>query len=157
MNVVVGPPPQVRPGATLNPPIIVRLARTDVEDEAVRDTSRLFAFVSVTSEDGSTSLAPPRSDLVSGNLSDSVHALENDSGESDDEEVGYLSFPDIRIQNPGNYRLRVSLMKIDAGGSSESTGAMNLQSTLSRVIRVDNEAEDTPPGICYVPHGSYTN
>ena len=147
MNVIVEPPPQVRPGATLNPPIIVRLARTDVEDEAVGDTSQLFAFVSVTSEDGSTSLAPPSSDLVSGNLSDSVHTLESDS-EFDDEEAGFLSFPDIQIQNPGNYRLRVSLMKLDAGGGSGSRGAINLQSTLSRVIRVDYEADASTPGMC---------
>ena len=153
MDVIVEPPPQVRPGTTLTPPIIIRLAKTDVEDEVERDTSRLFAFVSVTSEDGSTSLAPPSSDLVSGNLSDSVHTLESDS-ESDDEEVGFLSFPDIKIQNPGNYRLRVSLMRIDAGGSSEPRGAMSLQSTLSRVIRVDNEAEESPPGMCCFLQGS---
>ena len=140
MNVIVQPPPQVRPGTTLSPPIIVRLEKTGVEDK--RDTSQLFAFVSVISEDGSTSLAPPRNDLIAGGISDSVHTLESDTESSDDEEVGFLSFPDLTIEEPGDYRLKVSLMKVIVSG-----GAMNLQSTLSRVIHVDNDAEDSHLGM----------
>ncbi|KAI4155922.1 MAG: hypothetical protein LQ340_000648 [Diploschistes diacapsis] len=145
MHVIIEPPQQVRPGRILNPPIVVRLDKTEAEDESVTDPSLLFAFISITSEDGSTSLAPPRDDLIAGNLSDSVHTLDSDS-ESDEEEVGFLSFPNLRIQDPGNYRLRVSLMKMEVTDSSASTGAMNLQSTLSRVIHVNSEAEDLSPG-----------
>lgn len=147
MHVIIEPPQQVRPGRILNPPIVVRLDKTEAEDESVTDPSLLFAFISITSEDGSTSLAPPRDDLIAGNLSDSVHTLDSDS-ESDEEEVGFLSFPNLRIQDPGNYRLRVSLMKMEVTDSSASTGAMNLQSTLSRVIHVNSEAEDLSPGKC---------
>ena len=144
MNVIVEPPPQVRPGQVLSPPVVIRLERAETEENDI-NPSLLFAFVSITSEDGSTSLAPPRNDLIAGNLSDSVHTLDSDT-ESDDEEVGFLSFPDLRIQDPGSYRLRVSLMRMDVTSTEGPRGAMNLQSTLSRVIHVDDEAEESSPG-----------
>ena len=144
MIVVVGPPQQVRPGAILNPPLVIRLDRGDTSDGNRVDTSRLFGLVSVTSADGSTSLAPPRNDLVAGRLTNSIRTL-NDSEDSGQEDFGYLTYSDIRIQDPGRYRLRVSLMRFDGGDAPGTGGAMNIQSTLSDVIRVDNSAQDPVP------------
>ena len=142
MRFVVDPPTTIRPGALLNPPVVVNLEKIPDNGRTSEDTSRLWAFVSVTDEAGNVSLAPPRNDLVAGTLSDSVHTLESDS--DSEVEEGFVSFPDLAINQPGRYRLRISLMKLDAGAGAH--GARNLQTIQSQVIQVDAAAGDTAPG-----------
>lgn len=143
MNVLVQPPPQIRPGEVLNPPVVVRLekiAGCNYSEFAAYDPAVLWAFVSVTTEDGQTSLAPPRDDLLSGTPTDSVHTLDYAEGH----EAGFMSFTDIAIRDSGRYRLRISLVKVNAPGNNSSN--VNLQSTLSRVIHVDVRAGTPSPG-----------
>lgn len=140
MRFLVEPPTTIRPGALLNPPVVVRLDKTPANGMAIGDPSRLWAFISITDEAGAVSLAPPNTDLVAGNLSDSVHTLETGPGPEAEEDVGFVSFPDLAINYPGRYRLRVSLMKLDAGAGAH--GAQNLQTIESQVIRVETTATD---------------
>ena len=142
------PPAQARPGSILDPPMIIRLRKmpTQAGQESAEDPSLLFAFMSLTAEDGSTSLAPPRNDLLTGTLSDSIHSLQQDLY-PDDTELGFASFPEVVINDPGSYRLKISIMKMDTSAGSRFQGAVNLQTSLSRVIRVDHEAQGRALGM----------
>jgi hypothetical protein len=137
MNFMLDPPTRVRPGAIFNPPVVIRIDRPTCNKTAL-DPSLLWAFVSITDEAGKISLAPPRNDLIIGNLSDSVHVLDSDAESEDEDEFGYLSFPDIAIRDPGNYRLKISLMELDVQGGR---GAKNKGTLESDVIRVECAAK----------------
>ena len=145
MKVLVQPLPQVRPGTILNPPIVVSLDKTAGREYADQDSHRLWGFVSVTTEDGMTSLAPPRNDLLAGNPTDSVHSL---AAGPDGRETRFMSFTNIAICATGRYRLRISLVRMDLEGAAQGQSMVNVQSTLSRVIHVSDEAGPPSPGKC---------
>ena len=144
MDIIIQLPEWVRPGQTISPPLVVRLSRREVGGYVSDNLSHFFAFVSLTSADGNRSLAPPRNDLIAGNLSDSIHPLGADPA-FDEQEVGFMSFPNIRIQQMGHYRLRVSLLSMEVGSSDGPRGATNLQSTLSSVVQVYDGAGEVEP------------
>ena len=149
MNVLIEPPEQVRPGHILDPPIVVRLDQTidqHLTGRPPEDYSLLWALLSVVTEDGSTMLAPPRTDLLTGTRVDSVHAL---TPVQEDREIGFMSFPDLAIREAGRYRIRISLVRMNpVGGANSNTnpGGVNVQNTSSRVIHVDHNAEPSQLG-----------
>ena len=137
MNVIVQPPSAIRPGAPLHPPIVVRIegrrslginSVVNVNDESV------WALASVVSADGMVALAPPQSNLLSGTLVDSIHTVSVEEGSRG---MGYMTFPNLAINQTGNYRIRVSLVRMPTIEDSE---AVNVQSIMTRVIRVDAHA-----------------
>lgn len=157
MRIVVEPPNQARPGHVLCPPLVMSLEiRTDRESSGLRpiDPTLLWALVSIVSEDDATCLAPPRSDLLIGTPVDSVHPL---TPHGHEREIGYVAFPNLAIREPGRYRLRVSLFRMNAIGGPDAAsfeGGINLQSLSSRVIDVAPTA--VPPSIGASPLRNYT-
>ena len=167
MELVVQPPSHIRPGDQLHPPVIVRLdAHTASAAQQAHRGERLFAVLSVTNENGTATLSPPRSDLVRGNVAGSLQMLENEggsrgggessasggSGRGGRQEIGFLSFPNVAIRESGRYRLRVSLLAFSAQGpASGSRGPV--QEVLSDLVEVDERAGSPHPGKSSVSAG----
>ena len=163
------PPRRVRPGARLEPPVVVRLdARAHAAAQAAPRAERLFAVLSVTDEAGSATLAPPRADLVRGNVAGSLQVLEGGAGEASAggggsagsggggrREVGFLSFPDVAVREPGRYRLRVSLLAFSAPGAPGGGGSRGpVHEVLSDVVEVDERAGPARLGESSFPKGA---
>lgn len=130
MNVAVQPQPRVRPGDLLNPPIVVLLDSQRVQDT---DDPDVWGLVSVVSADGLQALSPPQPDLLSGTLVDSIHSASVNGGSRGQR---FLSFSNVRINRAGSYRIRVCLVRM----RSVQCEAVNMQSIVTRVIRVDANA-----------------
>ena len=149
MNIVVEPSNQVRPGHVLSPPLVLSLEYGSNETNEGRvpdDHTLLWAVVSIAAEDSTTPIAPPQPNLLSGTPVDSVHPLRPGIP---GREVGYVSFTDLAIREPGRYRLQVSLIRMNAIGSPSAPqfeGGINLQQTSTGVITVDVGAETTTLG-----------
>ncbi|KAL8774277.1 MAG: hypothetical protein Q9209_001028 [Squamulea sp. 1 TL-2023] len=145
MHIIVQPPHEARPGDTLTPPITVsvRNVASHTEEALGTGANSCWAFISVVSEDGLIALAPPSTTLLSGTLADSVHESCLTDAERD---VGHLSFQNLAINQPGRFRLRVSLLQMPRSQDWPSTGGLgptsvrNVASVLSHVIHVDNDA-----------------
>lgn len=137
MNVIVQPPREIRPGSLLHPPIVVRLeghrAQNANDIVNVNDTN-IWALASVVSADGMVALAPPQTNLLSGTLVDSVHTASMDEARRG---MGYMTFPNLAINQAGHYRIRVSLVRMPTIEDSE---AINVHSIVTRVISVDSRA-----------------
>ncbi|MCJ1253032.1 hypothetical protein MMC24_000839 [Lignoscripta atroalba] len=137
--ILLQPSSEIRPGALISPPIVLRLDRRvgqSSEDHPPHDPALLWAFVSIVSEDGTRALAPPRDDLLRGTVVGSVQPL-NPTDEA--QGVGFIVFPGISIQQSGQYRIRISLMRMDIDrqvGTPSFQGGINLQSTVTRIIHV---------------------
>jgi hypothetical protein len=155
LRVVVQPAGEVRPQHGF--PIAVRLRAGD-------DPS-LFAYASLINPDGSDITAPVSASFVrdSGNIVESAHTLVA-AEDDDDEPAGadspsdvdadvdagaYVLFPSLRIREPGTYRVRVTLVRMDAAtGAAEAAplmGAAGLTRIDSAIIRVHEDAPEEEP------------
>lgn len=147
MTIVLEPAASVRPVNVLRPPMVIKLKRRNGASNVggrQQDYAHLWALASVVSEEGTTALAPPRTDLLLGTPVNSIHKAARNGNE---EEVGYVCFTDLAIQQPGRYRIRISLIRMEGlGGSAASSvqGGANLQSVVSRIIHVDAAASAAP-------------
>lgn len=142
MEVVVEPPAESRPGAALYPLIVVRVRRREGVNDAP-DLSELWASVFVTCENGFEVLAPPRTDLLTGTLVNSVHQVFEEEGET-----GYVSFPGLTIRQPGSYRIRICLIRMEASRGSTNASfesGVNFQTAHSRVVRIHAAASAIEP------------
>ena len=152
MNIVLEPAANVRPGNVLRPPMVIKLKRNVASNVGGRqqDYAHVWALASIVSEEGTTALAPPRTDLLLGTPVNSIHKAARSGSE---EEVGYACFSDLAIQQPGKYRIRVSLIRMEGlGGSAASSvqGGANLQSVVSRIIHVDAAATASSCSKCLI-------
>ncbi|MCJ1364674.1 hypothetical protein MMC16_003789 [Acarospora aff. strigata] len=145
MDIIVQPPAETQPGVALEPPIKARLrAREAVQN--VPDMSSIWASVFLTREDGLEVLAPPRTDLLTGPL---VNSVSQEAGS--DGEVGYVSFPGLTIWQSGSYRLRICLIRMQLSqGASDAPfeSGVNFQTIHSRVVHVHAHAEAPLVEIC---------
>ena len=133
MEIVVQPPAEIQPGVTLDPPIVAQLKVRDGAED-VPDISGIWASVFLTSEDGVQVLAPPSRDLLMGALVNSVQQVVDEEGER-----GYVSFPGLTILQPGSYRLRICLIRMETRQSASGIpydSGINFQTVHSRVVRV---------------------
>ncbi|MCJ1437282.1 hypothetical protein MMC27_006668 [Xylographa pallens] len=150
MRIVIEPPHQARPGEVLTPPLVMSLGNEpgpDSPEQERVDPTLLWAVVSVVSEDNITPLAPPRTDLLIGTIADSVHPLTPPDHEG---QIGFVAFPNLVIREPGRYRLKISLIKMNAIGETRTPsyeGGTAVQSMSSRVINVAATAELLTPGL----------
>ncbi|KAL8736584.1 MAG: hypothetical protein Q9181_002354 [Wetmoreana brouardii] len=146
MHIVVQPPRESRTGISLTPPVVISL-RT--RHNGVREVSDLegigscWALVSIVSEDGRVTLAPPSTTLLSGTMVDSLHKVPKDESE---QAIGQASFHDLSINQRGKFRLRISLMRmtiVDSGTSGAVNGVStqayvrNMGSVLTHVVHVN--------------------
>jgi hypothetical protein len=139
MKIILQPPPEVRTSVRIDPFLVVSLGPRSPQSGRSTPTSNMsgvWAMASLTTADGTEVLTPPRPDLLEGQLVDSVHLpMEPGSGP----ETGYALFPNLRVQQPGRYRIRISLIDMDSNGSSlgmSSQGGMNVQVVNSSVFTV---------------------
>ncbi|KAL8998662.1 MAG: hypothetical protein Q9169_002323 [Polycauliona sp. 2 TL-2023] len=152
MHIILQPPVESRPGNTLTPPMIISLRKRSApygEVALEADTGGCWAIASVVSEDGLVALAPPSSSLLSGTLADSVHSSRLTEAEGD---VGHLAFDNLTINQPGCFRLRISLLQMPGNQDSLATGVRNIASVLSHVIRVGHNAPAPALGKPSTPH-----
>ncbi|KAI9792166.1 MAG: hypothetical protein M1816_002706 [Peltula sp. TS41687] len=161
MRIMSQPQGALRPDVTLYPPLTVRLRSRDAgysEATIVRDMSHLWAFLSLTDEEGIETLVPPRQGLLIGHLTNSAHALSpedhvglNSVGTAGMEEVteSFILFPDLVIREVGRYRLRVTLfgMQTDLEEATAGPhGASSLQEVMTDIIEIRDRprAEASP-------------
>ena len=157
MHISIEPPREARPGGILVPPLAISVRVREAfqgSGDRGEDLNSYWASVSVVSEDGMVALAPPSTSLLSGTLVDSVRetALEQEENES---EIGFFLFQNLRIHEPGNFRLRVSLLHMPTSGSetpsqnngpSLSSGVKNAGSVVTRGIYVHADAAEPQIG-----------
>lgn len=133
MSIVVQPSTHTQPNTCLQPPIVIQIlslvGRSTGENEAV-DAESMSAMVSLMSADGTTPLAPPRTDLLAGTL---FRSFGNVLMSPRSREVGSLTFYDINIRQPGQYSLRFSLFRRQSNGSP---AMIHVQSVCSEPISV---------------------
>ena len=146
MDVVLQPPSSVRPGEAITTPLIVSLKNMQLHG-AHSSSGRflVWAFASIVSDSseqavGSISNHPG---LLSGSLVDSPHEARLDEGNV----FEYVRFPQLVINQVGNYRIQVSLLRMPqvdirgAPGRVENVGIVR-----TRSICVDPLASPSCPG-----------
>ena len=154
LTILVQPPNQARPGRRFYQPIIVRVEQRSGQNPrgtCVSEPSLLWAWISLVAADDETVILGPS--LLQGNPVDSLQGLEasveNGVTEWSDRVAGYASFSNIAIREPGRYRIRISLVHMNVIANLSETaleGGVNLQNTMSRMIRVDSSASPLAPG-----------
>ncbi|KAI9769030.1 MAG: hypothetical protein M1839_003827 [Geoglossum umbratile] len=166
MEIVVQPPAAARPGTRLYPPITARLrirdARTDEEIEGRGQLGRLWALASVVEEDSRAEPRSPGTHILTGNLVDSAHPLSDDadSPAADQESSAttvaeshpsntlgsYLTFPGLVLNETGNFRIRITLIRMEIGGRAAAAaqeGGLTLGEVQSRIIRIGDEPSNS--------------
>ncbi|CAL3968694.1 unnamed protein product [Diplocarpon coronariae] len=141
LELAVQPPRQTRPGRPLYPPIAARISS---ETSVYEELSRTWAAVTLISSSGET-----LDDRLGGKVADSAHPLpasaqsNSSSGSGVRRDRAYFYFPDLVIYEPGNYRVRVSLMQMDYSSTEAPEGVARIREFVdSRPITVE-EGSDT--------------
>jgi len=117
LGLAVQPPSRTRPGIPLYPPIAVRLSS---DTSLFEELSHQWAVVTLVRSSGEI-----LRDKLSGKLADSAHPLPSSRlGRSvlSHRDRAYFYFPDLRISEPGRYKIRVSLMRMDFSTSASTEG-----------------------------------
>lgn len=115
MEMVLAPPRRIAVGETFGAPLVVtvsarrRRGRRASETQQISDLNGIWAFLSLITADGKESLAPPRHDLLKGNITDTIHPLST-VPQTDEDPFAYVTFPGLRINEPGRYRFKVNLI-----------------------------------------------
>ena len=135
LTMLVQPPSQVSPGTPFDPPLVVRV-------DLVSEPSLLFVFLTIWAEDGTTSLPPS---LLVGSTAQSINRHEPTI---EDGRFGYASFPDIAIHQPGRYRIRAQLFRMNVvtslGENTSGERGYLLGCISSHVIQVSPSANSGP-------------
>jgi len=136
LGLAVQPPSRVRPGMTLYPPIAARLSS---ETSVFEELSQKWAVVMLIRSSGEVV-----HNKLSGKIADSAHPLPEsraDSGAVQWFDRAYFYFPDLKIEEPGRYKIRISLMQMDYSTESSPQGAAVVcEEVDSRSIVVDDRA-----------------
>ena len=166
LDIVVQPSTQVRPGVALYPPVIATLsAETNIFD----GLSQRWAVVTLFHYTGEVlenqlggkvaDSAHPMPERAHGNGSHSRNSNGSGSSSRPDSrsngrrngdgngngsrgrvrERAYFFFPDLVIADPGHYRIRVSLMRLDNAYSSEGTAIVEDQVDSQIILVEDSE------------------
>ena len=155
MDIVLQPPATARAGQALNGSIIVRLRTTNTNpDEAIMDSSNLFAIASLVPGPGTTYSADPavlNTLLAGGRRFDSIRPFSDDAADGvigsmeldDPQGVGYMMFPGLIIKQAGSYRIRIALVRSDPNYPSPS-GGVTVQVVDSNPIMVQGSGASSP-------------
>jgi len=117
LGLAVQPPAGTRPGTTLYPPLAVKLSS---EHSLFDELSDQWAVVTLVRSSGEV-----LHNKLSGRLTDSAHPLPTygtDSSVIRRRDRAYFYFPDLKIDEPGRYKIRVSLMKMEYSKSAPPEG-----------------------------------
>ncbi|KAI9679618.1 MAG: hypothetical protein M1829_001580 [Trizodia sp. TS-e1964] len=157
LRITVEPPTEALVNIPLYPPVTVRLEGETVVDGNEDELGSLWAFASLTNEDGSELLSPPRPDLMTGAFANSFHAITLTDGDTtasaedrppqtiagdqrQDRIVSFASFPGIAIREAGRYSIRVTLFRMEVGAAAPASaqGAASLSQVQSRPIYISD-------------------
>ncbi|KPI36424.1 uncharacterized protein AB675_2894 [Cyphellophora attinorum] len=116
MELASDPPAHIAAGSQLRWPLVVLLRSTKSKAAAPNALSRqnqsfggVWAFVSLMSADGSTSLAPPHPELLLGQPVASIRSLPDVQGQ-ESSAFAYASFPGLAIALPGRYLFKINVV-----------------------------------------------
>ena len=115
--IVVQPPARAQSGIVLYPPLAARLSsETNIFDKL----SQFWAVATLISDSREV-----LNDQLGGKVADSAHPLpetEHSSSSSSNSrrDRAYFYFPDLIINEPGRYRITISLMQMDYYEASET-------------------------------------
>ncbi|KAF2231858.1 hypothetical protein EV356DRAFT_280914 [Viridothelium virens] len=132
MTMATQPPPLVRIGCYLYPACSVRVRYRYGYDGSYDDVSRLVAVATLVTASSTGQGTAVASGILRGRLVDSVHLTSEDGSENDDQVIGLASFPGVAIQQSGNYRIRITLVRMPVPGEQP----VNLLAAYSNVVSV---------------------
>jgi len=151
LGFAVQPPSQTRPGVPLYPPVTASLSSNT---STFIELSQTWAFATLIHKQSGEVLH----EGLRGRIADSAHPLpdqtegqssgsRSSSSSSTERDRAYFYFPDLVIDEPGNYRIRVSLMEMDSSQDTSSEGVVCVRETIdSRSIIVEeNPSHDSRP------------
>ncbi|KAI9055423.1 hypothetical protein LZ554_000377 [Drepanopeziza brunnea f. sp. 'monogermtubi'] len=141
LGLAVEPPPSTRPGLPLYPPVAARISsETDIYGELAQ-TWAVATLIRYSGENQHNQLG--------GKAADSAHPLSDSSSSGARRDRAYFYFPDLFIDRPGRYKIRISLMKMDYSCDEHQAGvARVLEYVDSRTIIVEDGSN-----IYYRPSG----
>jgi hypothetical protein len=146
LDLAVQPPTQIRPGETLYPPVAASLSS---ETNMYNELSQTWAVATLVRQSGEV-----LEGHLGGRVADSAHPLPESShghnhsrggGSSSNakKDRAYFYFPDLIIHEPGQYRIRVSLMQMDFSGEASPSGEVKVCDYVeSRSIVVEDRADN---------------
>jgi hypothetical protein len=130
LDFAIQPPAQARPGVALYPPLTARLSS---ESNIFEELSQVWANVQLVHHSGEVLYQQ-----LSGKVADSAHPLPEDSSSSN---AAYFYFPDLIIHQPGQYRVRITLMQMDYSCDTAPDGVVTVREWVdSRSITIDENA-----------------
>ena len=138
LRLAIEPPQYARPGVPLWPPVSCGLSsRTSIYSEL----AQTWAVATLVHYSGEVLY-----DQLGGKVADSAHPLpesghhssSSSSNHSASRDRAYFFFPDLVINEPGRYRIRVSLMQMDYSIEGQPEGVVRvLESIDSRSVTVE--------------------
>jgi hypothetical protein len=137
LRIAVQPPPHANPNAPFYPPLVAHLSS---DTSIFAELSQTWAVATLIHYSGEV-----LHDQLGGKVADSAHPLpEGGPGPSNagpERERAYFYFPGLAINEPGRYRIRVSLMQMDYPPDGLTEGVVRVLETVdSRSITVDDGA-----------------
>ena len=153
MEVIGQPLAEARPGIAFSLPVVVRIGTARIggdHHEDITELSNLLAVATLVrrNDNGTTASVGPGV-LAGQRLFDSVHATSEELGfshasnSSDGRTIGYVSFPDLVIQQEGCYSVRVTLIRVGSIFSDCANplqGGSNIQVIDSAPVKVCRRA-----------------
>lgn len=141
LRLAVEPGLHANPGIPLYPPLIARLSS---ETSIFSQLSQTWAVATLIHYSGEV-----LHDQLGGTVTDSAHPLPEaalgTSSSSSNKDRAYFYFPGLVIYEPGQYHIRVSLMRMDYSPDGQTDGvAMVLETVDSPPIVVDNGTVNNP-------------
>ena len=121
MELAIAPPSRIAAGVALHMPLVVTFTTatsTNIGKQengatiTLPNLSGVWAFVSLTTPDMQQSLAPPRTDLLRGNIADSLHPVHREQA-GERPTIAYARFPGLAITQPGRYRIKVNIIDMN--------------------------------------------
>ncbi|TVY93085.1 hypothetical protein LAWI1_G002396 [Lachnellula willkommii] len=136
LDLAIQPPAQARPGVALYPPLTARLSS---EYNIFEELSQVWAAVTLVHHSGEVLYQQ-----LSGKVADSAHPLPEGGGSGSSSAArdrAYFYFPDLVIHEPGQYRVRVTLMQMDYSCDAAPDGVVTVREYVdSRSISIENNA-----------------
>jgi hypothetical protein len=145
LDFAIQPPAQARPGVALYPPVTARLSS---ENNIFEELSQIWAAITLVHHSGEVLYQQ-----LSGKVADSAHTLPEGGGSSSAaRDRAYFYFPDLVIHEPGQYRIKITLMQMDYSCDTAPEGVVTVRDYVdSRTISIDDNAPNrSRPSKCYL-------
>ncbi|KAG0647690.1 hypothetical protein D0Z07_6510 [Hyphodiscus hymeniophilus] len=134
--IAVQPSQQTKPGIALYPPVVARLSS---EISIFEELSQVWAVASLMSPSGEVLY-----ERLRGKIADSAHPMADAGDGSSNQQRAmkdraYFYFPDLVIDTPGRYRIRISLMRVTHSFESSPEGEVQYDDYVDTHSIVVNE------------------